>query len=289
MVMPSRVLIAPTKPLAAPQVNAALDPRRESGLVAALGAPLPAGDVPMRLSSVPLPVMKKREQAVALTLGLPGAAAGTAEEYRVRLLLFDGEGRRELLNQTHDVKLTGGDATDGEWTEIALRLDLRPGRYQLRLAAERKTTQTAGSVHATIVVPDFVKDALSLSGVAVGRAGGDPIAGRDVLADILPFAPTAVRAFVRDDRVGALLRVHQSSERPAQPVVIETEIIDAAGALVHTATRTIAADAFADGAGAEHRYELPLAALGAGNYLLRFVATAGPTHVQRDVRFSVRP
>jgi hypothetical protein len=37
----------------------------------------------------------------------------------------------------------------------------------------------------------------------------------------------------------------------------------------------------------EHRFELPLASLALGDYLLRFVATAGGARAQRDVRFSV--
>jgi VWFA-related protein len=287
LVMPSRVLITAAKPAKVESAEAVLNPRRDSGLFEALGAPLPAGDVPLRLSSLALPVKDKREQAVALTLGLPPVPAGTAEEFRVRLLLFDGEGRRELHADTREVKLTGSETTADAWLEVALRLDLRPGRYQLRIAADRKSTQTAGSVHATLVVPDFAEDALSLSGVAIGRAAAPPVAGREALADLLPFAPTTARTFAPGDRVGALLTVHQPTRRPAQ-AVLETEIIDAAGAVVHAATRRIPPEAFAAG-GAEHRFELPLAALTPGDYLLRFVATAGDARAQRDVRFTVEP
>jgi VWFA-related protein len=288
MVMPSRVVITTARPAATESADAVLNPRRESGLFEALGAALPAGDVPLRLSSLALPVKEKREQAVALTLGLPPVPAGTAEEFRVRLLLFDGEGRRELRADTREVKLTGSETTAAAWTEVALRLDLLPGRYQLRLAADRKSTQTAGSVHATLVVPDFAQDALSISGVAIGRAAAPPVAGREALADLLPFAPTTARNFARGDKVGALLTVHQPTRRPAQAVLLEAEIIAAAGSVVHAATRTIAAEAFSSG-GVEHRFELPLAALSPGDYLLRFVAAAGDARAQRDVRFSVEP
>jgi hypothetical protein len=287
MVMPSRVLITAARPAATESAEALLNPRRESGLFEALGAPLPAGDVPLRLTNVALPVSGTREQAVAVTLGLPPIPEGTAEEFRVRLLLFDGEGRRELRGETHDVKLTGSADTASTWTEVALRLDLRPGRYQLRVAADRKSTQTAGSVHATLVVPDFTQDALSLSSVAIGRGAGTPVAGREALAGLLPFAPTTVRTFTTADRVGALLTVHQSTRRPARPVTLETEIIDAAGTVVHTSSRVMPPEAFAEGRGAEHRVELPLAALAPGDFLLRFVATAGDARAQRDVRFSV--
>lgn len=88
------------------------------------------------------------------------------------------------------------------------------------------------------------------------------------------------------DQVGALLRVHQPARR-LRTVRLASEILEAQGAAVVTHARTIEPAAFEEGA-AEHRYELPLADLKPGDYLLRFVATAGDARAQRDVRFSVR-
>jgi hypothetical protein len=260
---------------------------RASGLIEAMGEPLPSGDVPLRLASVPLAIPDAREQALALALTLPPAVV--AEDYRMQLLVFDGEGRRQLSSQTLElgVPASGGNAGD-DGTEVALRLDLRPGRYNLRLVAERQRDGLAGSIHATVVVPDFAREALSLSGVAIGRAGGRPVANRAALNDLLPIAPTAIRAFSPNDRVGTFLRVHQSSGRPPQPVVFETEIIDATGTVLVSATRALTAREFEPRTAAEHRFDLPLSELGAGSYLLRFVATSGEARAQRDVRFSVK-
>jgi VWFA-related protein len=260
---------------------------RASGLMDALEAPLASGNLTLRLSSLPLAVPEVREQALALTLSLPPSTR--AEEFRVQLLVFDGEGRRQLSSQTLDLGApTGAGDAEDDGPEVALRLDLRPGRYNLRLVAERRRDGLAGSIHATVVVPDFARDRLSLSGVAISRAGGLPLGNRAALDGLLPIAPTAIREFSSDDRVGAFLRVHRSTGRPPQPVVLETEVIDAAGALVVTATRTIGADAFDARATAEQRFDLPLTQLDAGVYLLRFVATAGEERAQRDVRFSVK-
>jgi len=139
-----------------------------------------------------------------------------------------------------------------------------------------------------VVIPDFARETLSLSGVAIGRSGGRPLGNRAALDDVLPIAPTAIRDFPRGDRVSGFLRVHQSTRRPPQPVVLTTEIIDAAGGVLMTATRTIGAGEFDASAAAEHRFDLPLADLEADAYLLRFVATASEAHAQRDVRFSVK-
>ncbi|CAN5651011.1 hypothetical protein BH23ACI1_BH23ACI1_30700 [soil metagenome] len=86
--------------------------------------------------------------------------------------------------------------------------------------------------------------------------------------------------------VGALVRVHQPARR-LQPVMLETEILDAVGEVVVTESRAIDAAGFQHGA-AEHRFELPLRDLTPGDYLLRFNATSGEARAQRDVRFSVR-
>jgi VWFA-related protein len=280
-VVSSRTVIAAPKPVpeaGGPARRAAV----RSGLMEALESPLAVGAVPLRLSALPLAVPGAREQAVALTLGLP--PVDDAEQFQVRLFAYDGEGIRKFAEQAHTIDIAR--ATSGEPTEVTMRLALRPGRYNIRLAAERAGDGTAGSVHATVVVPDFARETLSLSGVAIGRGEGRRIVGRAELGDLLPFAPTAVRTFDRTDRVGALLRVHQPARR-LQAVSLDTEILDPSGTAVVTLTRTIAPAAFDEGA-AEHRYELPLATLEPGDYLLRFAATAGATRAQRDVRFSVR-
>ena len=59
MVMPSRVLIKPAKASSDAKASAVLNPGRSSGLTEALGAALPLGDVPLRLTSVPLAVAKQ--------------------------------------------------------------------------------------------------------------------------------------------------------------------------------------------------------------------------------------
>jgi hypothetical protein len=68
---------------------------------------------------------------------------------------------------------------------------------------------------------------------------------------------------------------------------MDTEILDASGDVIVARSRIIEASAFADGP-PEHRYELPVADLATGDYLLRFLATRGDIRAQRDVRFSVR-
>jgi VWFA-related protein len=285
MVMPSSVPFGTPDLESGGSAATRLRDDRESGLTELLASPLPTGDLPLRLTVAPFAVPSVREQAVTMTLALPAAAA-TPAQYTVDLHVFDGEGRRAMLSQRQQLTVPAGAAGAGGAAEVVLRVPLRPGRYAIRLGVQREGG-AAGLLSASVTVPNFSDDVLSLSGVAIGRAGGTQPGGHQGIADVLPFAPTALRMFAPTDRIGALLRVHQRARGPAQAVVIETEIMDVTGATVHTSTRTLSADAFTDVLGVDHQFDLPLAALAPGDYLLRFVATAGERREQRDVRFSV--
>lgn len=280
MVLSSRLVLAPPA-IAAGSTPTTAAPVR-TGLMAALESPVPLGALPLRLAASPLAVSDSREQAVALTLGLPPVAA--AEQFRIRVLVYDGEGRRQFLDTGRIVDLP--QATDSEGRELIIRASLRPGRYNVRIATERASDGVAGTVHATVVVPDFAREALSVSGVAIGRGDSRRIGGRQEIEGLLPFAPTAVRAFAASDQVGALLRVHQGSNRPAA-VTMTTSITDSLGAVLMTRSDEIAPASFTNG-GAEHRFEMPLADLPPGSYLLRFVAQAGKNSAQREMRFAIR-
>lgn len=279
MVLSSRLVLTPAT---AGAVSARDRVASRTGLFAALESPVALGTLPLRLAAVPLAINGEREHAVAMTLGLPQVHA--AEQFRIRVLVYDGEGRRQFLDTARIVDLPR--ATEPEGSELVVRATLRPGRYNVRVAIERASDGVAGTVHATVVVPDFVREALSLSGVAIGRGDGRRIGGRQEVEGLLPFAPTAVRTFDAGDRVGALLRVHQGSNRPAA-VTMTTSMTDSMGAVLFTRSDEIAPATFANGT-AEHRFEMPLADLPPGTYLLRFVAMAGKTTAHREVRFSIR-
>jgi VWFA-related protein len=261
-----------------------------SGLSDAITAPLMSGTLPMRLTTTTIAVPGAREQAVAITVGLPAAVDAPArQEFALLLTVHDGEGRTELLRSQQTVTIPAATSPSDALAEVLLRVDLRAGRYNVRVAAEAAGGGPAGSAYAVVTVPDLSRESLSMSGLAIGRAEGRPVGGREALQSLLPFAPTTVRAFASTDRVGALVRVHQRAGRPAQAMTVTITILDAAGATVVTATRQVAAAEVTAG-GVEHRYELPLASLPAGEYLLSIAAAVTGTRDQpteRHMRFSV--
>jgi VWFA-related protein len=265
-----------------------------AGLLDALSSPLSVGAMPLRLVATPIASARPpgRDVAVAITLGvgLPaGAQPGSVEDVGLEVFVTDGEGRKRILRRQQSARMTRTDGEASEY-EVATRVDLPPGRYHLRVAARRSSDAATGSVFTTFTVPDFGREALSLTGVAIGRAHPRAVGGRDVLDDLLPFAPTVERTFAAGDKVGALVRLFQTGH-PAVPVSVATRITDASGSVVFERSNILPASAFESRQGADHQFELPLSTLTPGRYLLSFAAPAAARapELRRDVRFTVRP
>jgi hypothetical protein len=71
-------------------------------------------------------------------------------------------------------------------------------------------------------------------------------------------------------------------------VILHTWIYDAQGAGIVDQTETVAATGFAVTGSVDHRYELPIAGLAPGEYVLTFEVDRGKGTYKRDVRFTVR-
>ena len=176
----------------------------------ALGSPLPMAGVPMKVFAAPY-----KGQA-------PNAAVALVFEIDIRNFDFVQNGG--TFNEQVDVAFTSvntqGKVFPGERQTATLTLkpdtyerakarglrvlsqaNLPPGRYQIRVAAGSKSGK-AGSVVYDLEVPDFSKEAFTMSGVSLtaASAGQSPtIKAKDPLGDFLPGPPTATREFEKGD------------------------------------------------------------------------------------------
>ena len=140
----------------------------------------------------------------------------------------------------------------------------------------------------SVTVPDFAGAPLSLSGVVLGRLPAERPTGRHVLANVLPFTPTTVRTFGRQERIHAMVRVYQGGKRALVPVSLSARIVDRSGHPVYERAVTLPATTFVDpGRGAQSGVTLPLSKLAAGPYLLSIEARADRATDVRHVRFAV--
>jgi hypothetical protein len=188
--------------------------------------PLRNAAVPMAVSAVPFKGSGGDAQVViaaelgASALGLVDTGKSFDGQIEVAAAAINAAGRafegklyRAMLSLTpdsHQRALSGGIRMLGE-------VMLPPGRYQLRVGAGN-TSGGAGAVMADLEVPDFGKETLVLSGVAVTSDRARDIftvAPKSPLGSLLPSPPTAAREFTRGDSLTLYTEVYSNQRRGA--------------------------------------------------------------------------
>jgi VWFA-related protein len=278
----------------------------------ALEGLLPKTDLTMHLATVPLAAPGRKKATLAVIVGLiqrsPRRATSAVQEIDLRVEAYSSDGvLRASRRQTIPVTLNrpGGGMLIGY--ELLSSLELDPGRYHVRAAAESRVrgvqprpgvpavglfdpeedlTPRSGSVYGDVDIPDFLGAPLSLSGLALmvqpAPASGPPKA----FARFLPDTPTTVREFTGHDQVAGLIRISERAASPAVAATLTLHLANAQGATVQEGTEQLAAAAFGSTHTAEHIFEIPVASLPPGDYLLTVNARAGGASATRSLRFT---
>jgi len=266
--------------------------RRASPLRASVAGVLPKSDLPLLVTAAPFAVPGQRSAAVAVAVGVkqPVRQTGmrTIQKVDLQVSAFNTDGKAfGTTKLTAEVGLRPGDFESAEY-EVVTRLDLKPGRYQLRIGGEIGALSTTGSLYYDVVVPDFANAPLSLSGLVLASLTGPQSVRADNLAAVLPVVPTTRREFARTDQVVVFARAYQGGKVPAVAASVRWQIRDANDLVVIDRTQDLAAAAFAGAAAADLRLDVPLASLPPGAYVLTVEGHAGAASARRDVRFHVR-
>ncbi len=262
-----------------------------SPVTRAIAAALPDPGLPMQVTLAPFASSTTEGTTVAIVLGVnqpaPHERTPGTIDLETKAFTPDGYAKGDHSQTVHMTLLPGSSAV--AQYELLSRLDLKPGRYQLRIGAHTTIGDVRGSVFADVEVPDFAGAPLSLSGVLLEANPAPFAAPKDALTAIVPIVPTAARSFDRRDRLSAFVRVYQLGTKTPAEVNVAIHVIDEAGQTVVDRVDQLGASDFAAPArAADERIALPLANLKPGEYLLSIVATAEKATAQRQVRFSVR-
>lgn len=263
----------------------------ESPLGAALAGVLPRSDLPLRLSAVPVPLPNRRESAVAIAVAVlqPIREGGErhVEKVDLQVSAFNVEGKPFGSKRFRaDVTLRAGATGLAEY-EVLSRLDLRPGRYQLRIAANVGSLSTGGSLYYDVDVPDFLSAPVALSGLILSADPGPVVAPADALKSILPIVPTSRRTFLATDRVTVFTRVHQSAKGPIAPVRLRLILRNASNVQVAEQGHDVDLSHFSTARFADVVLDVPIARLLPGQYLLTVEGTVGTNVVRRYSRFEL--
>ena len=193
-----------------------------------------------------------------------------------------------LKPQTRDLVARRG-------VRLMRRLELKPGRYQLRVGA-REAGGAVGSVVYDLEVPDFSKGALTMSNLVITSPSSSqvPTANPDPeLKGVLPAPPTAFREFPRSDGIALFADVYDNELRTPHSVTIATSVLADDGKAVFTAQDVRKSEELSGSKGGGYGYtaQVPLQNLAPGRYVLRVEARSslGGDPVRREVQFRVRP
>jgi hypothetical protein len=246
----------------------------------AVGEFLPKDDLRVEAAVAPFVTSEHATTVqIALTVRAPAANLGSRDQADLLIRAFTPDGR--AIGTVHQTMPVTVDAGSG--FELASRIDLKPGRYSLRIAVTSQAASRTGSVYTDVTVPDFSKEPVALSGVVMTTSSGSSLRGDAFLT----LAPTTTRAFSVDDRIQTFLRVYQGGSSPPAPVAMTLRIVDEHNAAVVDRAETLPPGTFAQNRQADYSYRLPLSTLKPGEYWLSIEAAIGKRTARRDVRFSV--
>jgi hypothetical protein len=193
-----------------------------------------------------------------------------------------------VTSRSVTLRPVNGNGTTGPLGVVSA-LALKPGPYEVRVAAHL-AGGVSGSVYTFVDMPDFAGEPLSMSGVLFHVSPEEVTAPRDEIDGVLPFVPTARRAFARSETVSVFAQVSQGTSRtaPLQPVTVRARIVDAHDTAIRDERSVLAANRFETNRTANLQLSLPIQSLPPGSYLLTLTAVVGQRTAERLVRYDVR-
>jgi VWFA-related protein len=238
----------------------------ETALKAAVESPLPMTGIPMRLFAAPYKGTPPNATiALAVELNIDALKFtqknGTYNDALNLITNVTDDNGKTRVNEKASVDLTLMPATFARAHERGFRVtsavNLPPGRYQLRISAA-DSAGVAGSVARTLVVPDFYKQPLAMSGLTVLSASGllAPTARvkDDPVGLLLMRPPTTARDFTRDDQLLLFAEVYEN-QAGGQPHMIDisTEVRAEGGQVVFRNSEARSSTDLTEGLPAEAR------------------------------------
>jgi VWFA-related protein len=177
---------------------------------------------------------------------------------------------------------------------VLTRVDLPPGRYQLRVAAHDSAGGNVGSVSYDLDIPDFQKASFSISGLVLTSPSGAAITTvrpDDQLKAVLPGPPVSIRTFPATDEIQLFTEVYDNAAATPHKVDITTTVTtDEGKVMVKTEETRDSSDLGGQRGGYGYTTQIPLKDLAPGRYVLKVEAKSrlGQTEaVSREVQFTV--
>ena len=176
------------------------------------------------------------------------------------------------------------------------RMDLPPGKYQVRVAAHDSAAGKVGAVQYDLDVPDFIKMPFSVSGLVLTSVAGSAVPTArpdDQLKVVLPGPPVALRTFPQNDEIVLFAEVYDNAgNSPHKVDITSTVTADEGNVMFKTDETRDSSDLGGQRGGYGYTARVPLKDLAPGRYVLKVEARSrlGQTApVSREVEFTVEP
>jgi VWFA-related protein len=294
-----RAYVTPKKPDATTTANSKSPVTPE--VREALDSPLPVSGLTMHVFAAPFKGAAPNA-SVLLGVELRGRDMQLSQNDKVTLsfLAIDTNGKIKGGN-TDSVTMTNlKPETKSRIEQTGLRLlnrmDLPPGRYQLRVAAHDSAGGSVGSVQYDLDVPDFIKSPFSVSGLVLTSGAGSvlPTARPDEqLKVVLPGPPVALRTFPQNDEIILFAEVYDNAgNQPHKVDITSTVTADEGKVMFKTDEVRDSSDLGGKSGGYGYTAHLPMKDLAPGRYVLKVEARSrlGKTApASREVEFTVEP
>jgi hypothetical protein len=223
---------------------------------------------------------------VQIVAELNGAQLAGTDGLEVEALAVDPTGRVRAADHFKGQLKFPIQNDETKWVRIELSLELRPGRYELRVAAARPDGRAAGSVFDEIDVPSYHGE-LALGALVVGTPALSAVARANGDQSVLSFVPVATRELPARQplRAGLPLKIG-SRNRPGAVTFAAT--LSGPGSATREILRTEhPAAAFTRG-GVFH-VDLPVHQMLPGEYQLRVDVSLGNLSAKRELAFRMLP
>jgi VWFA-related protein len=262
-------------------------------------APVPTAGLPMQLHTAAF----RRDAATAdvvVTTGIDGRelaerahSSGVDNILELALMAIDSAGRvRAATSRQIEVRLDepATRLLRASVYRVVSRVQLPPGRYQIRQSVRERTGGRHGSVFVDLDVPEFSRR-LTVSGILLTskQSLAVPTAVDRESYDALPILPSVVRTFSSDDELIVASEVYAPSSNRDDVVVAVTVEDEYGQERYRRVTKATAAHLRVERGMYRHGLQIPLEGLSGEMVLTLEASRAGAPHdaVRRRVPFSV--
>jgi hypothetical protein len=232
----------------------------------------------------------QKEASVALAIEIDGGRLQFAPpnekglfSNKIELSLFSlSEQGKAMAGTRSELDLTlrpeTRDRVQAHGVRINPRINLAPGRYQMRIGARDSVRGLTGSVFYDLIVPDFRKEKLMIGGLLITTLSAQQtpsIQPDPIVAKLLPAPATSRREFPRDDTVALYTELYDNNtSREARRFEVSVRLLSETGTEVFASREELTNGAATDKPWDVFGYvkQLSLKDVAPGRYVLRVEA-----------------